>query len=327
MLIKLRENFDRALDITSKKGLPGLTNAVLVKTQKHSLPEKVYGNPDFIQIETSTACNLKCVMCPLNFPKESKEELFPHLSKPSFLSFEKFKKILEVFPTITDVRLSGIGEPLMNPDLLKMVSYCTEKKLNTQFNTNATFLTEQKSVEVIESGLSQLIISFDGYSKETFENIRIGANYEKVLNNISNFIKTRKKLNSNSPGLVVTAVRMKRNQHEMDKLEKKFLDLGVDNVIIKDVVSPSTGELTKERTYTKEQLTECKCRWPWSAVYINLEGNVSPCCYAPHVLLGNVFEEGKEIWNNKKYTEFRKKMVNGTSSICNNCPEYGVANF
>ena len=35
---------------------------------------------------------------------------------------------------------------------------------------------------LLNSGISHLTIAFDGYNKETYEKIRVGAKFEKVVN-------------------------------------------------------------------------------------------------------------------------------------------------
>lgn len=69
------------------------------------------------------------------------------------------------------------------------------------------------------------------------------------------------------------------------------------------------------------------CRDPWTVMYINYRGDVSPCCGSydyGNDTLGNVFEENPfEIWNNRKYVDSRRHLTGkscGTDNLCASCP-------
>ena len=75
------------------------------------------GYPYRLKIESSAICNLKCTMCPHHVG----------LQRPlGVLKFEDFKKIHdEVKPVY--VNLTELGEPLLNPDIYKIISYGSSK--------------------------------------------------------------------------------------------------------------------------------------------------------------------------------------------------------
>ncbi|RLF38608.1 MAG: radical SAM protein, partial [Thermoplasmata archaeon] len=142
--------------------------------------------PIRLWIEPTSHCNLKCIMC-LN------KDLPP--GKKGYMDFEVFKKIIdEVKGHTHDISIHHRGESLLHPKLPDMIRYATESGVYVKLHTNATLLSEKKSIELIESGLNLLSFSFDGYGKEEYEKIRIGANFEKTLENIKNFIKIREDL-------------------------------------------------------------------------------------------------------------------------------------
>ena len=90
-----------------------------------------------------------------------------------------------------------------------MIKYAKDKGiLEVQFNTNAMLLTEKISERLIEAGLDRIIFSLDGMTKETFENIRGGANFEKVVNNIKSFINIRNEMGGKKPCVRIQMVKM-----------------------------------------------------------------------------------------------------------------------
>lgn len=64
----------------------------------------------------------------------------------------------------------------------------------------------------------------------------------------------------------------------------------------------------------------------WSSCVITWDGKIVPCCFdkdAKHQL-GDLKENTlKQIWLNKKYTDFRKTLLNNRAEIdiCQNCTE------
>ena len=123
--------------------------------------------PHKLQAEVTGACNLRCRMCIVRYR--------PPLPRSASLSLERFRRLLEQMPDVTDVSLQGIGEPLLAPDIYRMVAYASARGLRAGFNTNATLLTQQAGERLIAAGLAWLCISLDGAGPETYEFVRDGA--------------------------------------------------------------------------------------------------------------------------------------------------------
>ena len=82
---------------------------------------------------------------------------------------ELYEKIIKEISEmeVPSIKLNWRGEPLLNPSIDKFI-YLAKKKgiLDVSINTNATTLDEKKSIKILESGLDQIIFSFDGGSKK-----------------------------------------------------------------------------------------------------------------------------------------------------------------
>ena len=75
---------------------------------------KLVSYPKYAQIEPTNRCNQKCIFCPRN------EEKYD--SPIGDMSFENYKKIVDQIPGLTDIQINGLGEPLLNPDIYKIVN-------------------------------------------------------------------------------------------------------------------------------------------------------------------------------------------------------------
>ena len=66
------------------------------------------------------------------------------------------------------------------------------------------------------------------------------------------------------------------------------------------------------------------CLLPWFSVYVTVDGDVKPCCSLSRdrIVMGNLFQQPfQEIWNGKKYQNFRKAIHSGImpNDVCKNC--------
>ena len=295
-----------------------------------SLPETVDPLPKSIQIEVTSICNIRCKQCYINY-------LGP--LRPGFMRFDAFKKIIaENFNYWHTIRLWGIGEPFMNQDIMKIVEY--EKGLGNACNisTNAMLLDENKIKRLIELKLDKLNISIDGGTKETYEDIRVGASFDKLLDSM----ELLQKFNKNKTiRLSVTNVLMKKNMDELKELVRIINSFGIKRISIQEIQVAKEGmvisdeETLQDVTDINKRITEARefgktlgvnvvapsiyqktkrteCVWPWMQTYITYDGLVTPCCrniYEKHYVCGDLNKEKfVDIWNNKKYQTFRKLL-------------------
>ena len=135
--------------------------------------------PRVVRIEPSSLCNLKCIHCPtgtVNIPRKVME-------------WPVFEKILQEIKNHKDkvkvVVLYHGGEPLLNKDLIRMIKEIKDlgiEKIKT--STNGMLLDEEMCFELVKSGIDEIEISLDGTSPEMNNKIRIGSDYQKIVNNI-----------------------------------------------------------------------------------------------------------------------------------------------
>jgi len=184
--------------------------------------------PLFIDIEATSACNLKCPFCATTFRDKK--------IKKGFISFENVKKIIDEGADngLYGVKFNIRGEPLLHSGICEFVRYAKAKGLvDVYFNTNAVLLTEKLAEELIDAGLDRISISFEGYTKDIFEKYRTGANYEKVLSNIKNLRSLKKKKNAVHPKIRVQTVMLPELEATFGEY-KKFWSRHADEVSVID---------------------------------------------------------------------------------------------
>ena len=100
------------------------------------------------------------------------------------MSFEEFKKIIEQFPRLKWIGLSGIGSAFLNKDFLKMLRLLKAKGIFVEFFDTFDLITPQISEELVRLGIDKIWMSIDAAKKQTYELIRVGGDFDRVINNL-----------------------------------------------------------------------------------------------------------------------------------------------
>lgn len=138
--------------------------------------------PLFLDIEVTTKCNLKCDKCARTIYNMKSEDMV----------FDYFCEIIDSCVPLLRINFVGLGEPLMNPDIFRMINYCSSKGIITSLVTNGMLLNRDNSEKLIDSGLNELTFSIDGADDLSFKRERGGANLNKFIANIKEFNNVNK---------------------------------------------------------------------------------------------------------------------------------------
>ncbi len=274
---------------------------------------KLQAYPITLIVENTAKCNFKCPMCPREFG------YYP----PEDFDFELFKEVIDQVKGNTELVFPwGGGEPLMNPELHKMVRYCKDQGIYSVVSTNASLLSDDKSRELIRAGLDNLILAFDGTTPEVYETYRIGGDFHQVRANILRFLEIKREMGA-EVFTVLQMVRLPENQHQVRDFQRMWNIEGVDEVRIKEdeIVIPEVA--LEERMQHERRRHPCYQLWQGPAT-INYKGDFYPCCHTwQSEPMGNVNEQTvHELWNSEKMEKMRAAHLRGDLSDypdCMNC--------
>jgi len=280
--------------------------------------------PIHLDVEATSSCNLKCGMCPRT---EMLEEGRFWKVRPFDLA--TYKRLIDegVERGLCSVKYNFLGEPLVNKRIVEMVEYAKNAGVvDVMFNTNATLLDEETSRRLIASGLDKLFFSFDSPHREKYESIRVGANFDDVLNNIKNFMRIRDELGSVTPFTRVSMVMMKETEDEWEDFKALFEPI-VDAVAYVDYIE-HTGQNNIERQIIPVGSRKSKfcCPQLWQRTFVHPDGVVSVCCIdaVRELTVGNINDNSlAEIWRGEEYTRLRDLHASGRIDeipTCARCP-------
>lgn len=269
--------------------------------------------PVSLIIESTGKCNLKCPMCP--------RQLSPYPAED--MDFEMFARLIDEVKDHSEMVFPwGLGEPLINPDLFRMLEYCRQAGMYTVVSTNATLLDEERGRRLIESGLNNLIIAFDGTTPEVYEKYRKNARFDKVRANILRFLELKQELKSDL-FVVLQMVRLPENRSQVADYQRMWSIPGVDEVRIKEDEIVIPGVALEDRVSSHQRRNPCYQLWQ-GPVHIDYKGDFRPCCHMYDTEpVGNVAESSLfELWNSEQLVELRNAHLEGDLSRfphCRNC--------
>lgn len=271
--------------------------------------------PIHVDLESTSACNLRCVMCFQSFNPPPK----------GYMEMNLFKKIIDegTKKGLSSIKLQYRGEPLLHSQLPDMVKYAKEKGvIEVMFNTNGQLLTEEKAKAFIEANLDKIIFSIDGYTPDVYEKIRIGGKFETVLENVKRLKELRDAVGKRKPYIRIQMVDLPGTDI---KEYTKFWSRYADYVAIEDF-----NDYHKNFIRNPPKSDFC-CAQLWQRTMIRYDGNVTACCgdlYEEYPL-GNAYESTiEELWTGKKMDAIRQQHIKGNSHRYQMCASCGLrANY
>lgn len=147
------------------------------------------GNPSQVEIELLTKCNKRCILCEHTYWNEPNDEV----------SFDEWKEMIDQFPRLRWINIAGEGDPFLCKDFMKKLRYLKDKKIMVWFDDSFDLLTKEIAEEIVDMGIDGIYVSFDASTKETYEKLKVGCNFERSINNIKLLLDAKKKQNSPIP--------------------------------------------------------------------------------------------------------------------------------
>jgi MoaA/NifB/PqqE/SkfB family radical SAM enzyme len=304
-------------------------------------------------VDVYDRCNLRCGMCGQWKGAESKPaaRIAPEL-------FERFAEA--IFPRCRQVNLSCAYEPFTLPgftDYLAVASRYKVPKLN--LTTNASLLVRPVIERNVESGLPWLAVSVDGATRETYESIRVGASFDKLLANLATLAEAKREARSETPAIQFNWVLMERNLDEVvpfirlagEFAPRKFVFVHLDyapppesrRAKVAGVLRAALEACVRGGVLFEELPNHClslaeigraygcavreippvtpRCLDPWHMMRLLPNGDVLRCAVMNEPA-GNIHcTDPARIWRGEAYTTLRKRWEQGDlPAVCRVCP-------
>tara|TARA_B100001123_G_C15294778_1_gene1018763 strand:- start:618 stop:1772 length:1155 start_codon:yes stop_codon:yes gene_type:complete len=313
---EISENvFDEIKDLSPENKIKYLIHRYRYEVfpQKNELDDY----PPYLQIEPTSFCNYRCIFC-YQTDKELTKKSNGFMGK---MKLDTFKMIIDQAQgNIEFISLASRGEPLLCPDIIKMLAYTRDKFLNLKINTNASVLNEKISHAILQSGVKTVVFSADAADEKTYSKYRVNGILSKVLKNIDSFEKIRQNQYSTSKIITrVSGVKVNDNDQDLDEMEK-FWGGMVDQVAF-------VNYIPWENVYkSKKTNINLPCSDLWRRMFVWWDGKANPCDvdYKSNLSVGDIHKDNiSSIWRSESYQSLREnhliKNKRSTIEPCNKC--------
>lgn len=293
--------------------------------------------PFILYCDPASICNLQCEFCPCG---RAHADLWTEDKKKSIgvMDFELFKKIVDdcaQFPDkIKVLRLYKEGEPLINPNFVKMVEYAKKSNYFHSIDTtsNGTLLNPKLNREIVSAGLDRINISVEAMDSEGYKKIsNANIDFERFLDNLRD-------LYENKGNMHIFCKTMAENyktpfEETKERFYKTFGDI-CDEITVERMAPCwpdfNTELMDKEVGVYGNKIQECVvCPRLFYILTINSDGECSRCIvdWNRKMTFGNVKDFSlKELW--KKMDKFRIAHLKGDRrkmTGCSTCLEIETA--
>ena len=277
----------------------------------------VFGRfPRTVRIESTSHCNAKCITCPHPY----------HERVQGIMDEDLYIRILDecVAEGARKLHLHNFGEPLIDKKLPRRIRLAKERGIRTvKIISNGSLLDEDRARGLIEAGLDEIKISFDGLSKEVFEKIRVGLKYEDVSRNVEGLVRMRDAMGKETPRVQLLFVSIEENEFEEEGFVDRWHGI-VDRVDVTRAHNWGSSDQVATSTDPKTA-TGYPCLRLWNTFTVLWDGRVSLCCldYDGKEILGDLREQSVlDVWKGSRLAEIRKWHLRGEFDqvpICAGC--------
>lgn len=306
--------------------------------------------PIRLDVENVSRCNYRCIMCQVSD--------WPKLKRADDMSFKDYRVLLDTQYGLIEIKLQGMGEPLLGKCLFRMIEYARRRYIWVRSTTNGSLLHIKDNYKrLIDADICELQVSIDGVTPKTYKKIRRSGNLKKVLDNC--ILLNRYCRNVGRRRTRMWVVVQRENFNEVEQFSALAVKLGFERLTFcldlndwgqkrwRDVndqidmhrqVDISWAnhlielgrKLNLEVTfwfldekYDTKDINKL-CPWPFERAYISSDMQIVPCCMISNpqiVTLGDAKDLSNE-WKNIRYQEFRKKHITGKlPHYCRTCYE------
>ncbi len=288
--------------------------------------------PRTLFLEITGHCPIVCLMCARRYRNWSYGDMEPAI----------FERLIHVVPRVGTVVLGGFGEPLVARNFDSFFDRLSSLGAQVALQTSGYRLTQQRAEHLVTRGLRLLHISVDSPEAETYASIRPRISFSDVTSRIRQIVRLKQETGVPYPAVHVVFVAMRRNIEQLPDMVDLAAEIGADNLTVQYLVVHGEDLRSESLFYHKDlasrmldkaqaraselglnielperfgagrQPSAVRCLDPWKVAFVRWDGEVRPCCYAPHANMGSLAQLSFwQIWNGPAYRQLRHRVNSG----------------
>lgn len=303
---------------------------------------RLQARPLRIEIDINNYCNLRCPQCLRNSPRVPVNQ--------AELTRADLERMAPWFESAQMVRLGGTGEPFLHREIADLIDLIHGRNAAVCVITNCTRLDEAMARRLCTRRPLLLNLSIDAGTPEIFEAVRLGAKYAEVVANIDRLVAIKRATGSVFPILNINMTLMRETLGELPQviaLARRWEApvINAQTVIFFDpeanrdsaISEEEAGEaVAKTMPRAREAGIDLRffplsnsahpsrhrppavpgrhyyCRMIWHHLWVDVAGNVNPCCMADFGAVGNIRDTPlADLWNHPKMVALRRRQMQG----------------
>ena len=362
LIAKAWRRLDGRLHRAIRRFLKTETDSCLVRHINHAITSyeaderivRAKGFPFRMNVELTSACNLRCPMCP--------QATVQNITRV-YLDLDRMDQIGPALRYAEQVSLVGFGETFLHRDFRSFLKRVKRPGACVRIITNGVLLTRDLAFFLVAHQLDELWVSIDAVTPQTYRTVRGADCLEKIKANLRHLNDLKRTTESELPALSFTFVAMASNIDELPDYVRMARDFGAVAVHVNYVIvyheSMTNESLFYEPEKANRRLREARqaaeelgiefhapdafdlskhakspptedsaalrqayrrCREPWEFAYFSCTGHVVPCC-TEHARLGDLKERAfEDVWDSPAYRAYRRRLsTDNPSKFCRNC--------
>lgn len=317
-----RGGFEGIVTVGDKEGIFRLSIQILTDTGEkveignktiRNTKEVIHDPPLFLGLGVIGKCNLSCKMCPKHSSLSKIE------SKNDVMDAQLVEKIIsqlgQFSPKLKQIEFQDYGEPFLYKDIFKLVDRVARflPDCRSYITTNGCLLNSELIEQILQSKIYFIQFSLDACTESTYNKIRKGGDFSKVITNIKLLVSRRDLLNLKKPFIATNFIILRSNIHELRGYIDLGESLGVDKIgfvlpfglfdsdknevitllneeeneysnlflqiknELNDIYPNNQKRYRIPDILPNECLLDCSFR-ATSQIFIDTKGNVYPCC-------------------------------------------------
>ncbi|KPK67458.1 hypothetical protein AMJ82_10645 [candidate division TA06 bacterium SM23_40] len=254
-------------------------------------------------------------MCP------QRSEILDH----GFMAEDLFRKIVDevILHKGVFLVLGGRGESMVHPRWEEYVAYAKRAGVAPMWIlTNGTLLDHERASLLVDLGVEEIAVTIDGATKETYEAMRVGARYDRVLENMHRLIELRRSRGNGRPRILMRMIQTAQNEHEVGAFRTYWQEHleDHDGIKITGLISwvpmdeaesiLSQAEATGYQAIRHQPTLMAPCIPIWKFLKVRYDGSVYVCCthdLGTSLVTNNAYRDSiQDVWMSPALKEARR---------------------
>ena len=288
--------------------------------------------PRYVDVELTNFCNFRCCFCPTGTRSVNRTKGYmPDCVVEALV--ENVRKY-----SIPAVRFIRWGEPTMHPKYIEIMKAVKDAGAKIHINTNGSLLDENKIRRLLDIPIDSIKFSFQGADEGTYNEMREGGDYNRLLKIVNMVNDLRQKIQS-PPYVQISTTLTGETADQIENFKRdvenmcdyynigytQLTHLSVDQMKV-DAKEKEKIKALQDRERLHHEYLEV-CNEAFDKLSVNWNGDVILCCsdYDNFMIVGNLQDmDFKQIFNSHAADAYRKMILEkqyGRIKCCSVCYE------